>query len=386
MFSSRTTWDRTENQLTSLLRVKRRSGAAVLDLTDSNPTRAGIPRPADLLASLAGPESLVYDPEPRGLLPAREAVAADYRRRGLDVSPDQLVLTASTSEAYSLAFRILCDPGDAILVPRPSYPLLDFLATLESVTLERYPLAYDGVWHLDDSALAARVTPATRAIVVVNPNNPTGSFLKRDEADRLLDFCAARQLAMIVDEVFADYPFGADSRRLTAFDGGDRALVLAFGGLSKSCGLPQLKLGWIAVSGPARLRDEALARLEIVADTYLSVGTPVQRAAPRLLARTRELQQPISDRLAANLGELRRQLAGTSSATLLEVEGGWSAVLRVPATISEEERVCRLLERRDVLVHPGYFFDFDAEAYVVLSLLVAEETFAVGVQRLLADL
>jgi hypothetical protein len=386
MFSSRTRWDRTENPLTSLLAAKRRAGATILDLTESNPTRAGIPCPADILLPLSGPESFRYDPEPRGLLVAREAVAADYGRRGVEVPPDRIILTTSTSEAYSFALRLLCDPGDSVLVPRPSYPLFDFLAGLASVELERYPLAHEGSWHLDLSALAAAVTRSTRAVVVVNPNNPTGSFLKRDEADRLLDFCGARGLALIADEVFADYAFEADPRRVAALDGGERALVLSFGGLSKSCGLPQLKLGWIGVSGPRDLCDEALARLEIVADTYLSVGTPVQRAAPAMLERLPELQRPIVERLKANLSALRRRLGPSSAATLLDLEGGWSAVLRLPSTIPEEERVCQLLERHDVLVHPGYFFDFESEAYLVLSLLTPEATFTDGVEHILAAL
>jgi aspartate/methionine/tyrosine aminotransferase len=385
MFSSRTRWDRTENRLTGLLAAKRRSGARVLDLTESNPTHAGIPCPADVLLPLAEPGSLQYDPEPRGLLAARQAVAADCSRRGVDVSPDRIVLTASTSEAYSFALRLLCDPGDSVLVPRPSYPLFDFLAGLASVALERYPLAHDGSWHLDLPALGARVSRSTRAVVVVSPNNPTGSFLKRDEADRLLGFCGERGIAVVADEVFSDYAFEADPRRLAALHGDDRALVLSFGGLSKSCGLPQLKLGWIAVSGPRGLCDEALARLDIIADTYLSVGTPVQRAAPAILARLPELQRPIAARLTANLSALRGRLGATSAATLLDPEGGWSAVLRLPATIPEEERVCRLLERHDVLVHPGYFFEFESEAYVVLSLLTPEETFVAGVERILAD-
>jgi len=385
MFSSRTRWDRTENRLTSLLAAKRRSGAPILDLTESNPTRAGISYPPDILDALAAPESLHYDPDPRGLLVAREAVTADYRRRGVDVDPLQLILTASTSEAYSMAFQLLCDPGDAVLVPQPSYPLFDFLATLASVGVERYPLSYDGSWQVDFPVLAASVTSATKAVVVVNPNNPTGSFLKRDEAERLLDLCATRRLALIADEVFADYAFAPDAARVAALDGGDRALTLAFGGLSKSCGLPQLKLGWIAASGPARLCAEALERLEIVADTYLSVGTPVQRAAPAILARLPELQRPIAARLGANLAVLQRRVDG-SAATLLSLEGGWSATLRVPDTIPEEERVCTLLERHGVLVHPGYFFEFEGGAHVVVSLLTPEEIFSRGIERLLADL
>jgi alanine-synthesizing transaminase len=385
MFSSRTRWDRTENRLARILAGRRAARAEVLDLTASNPTLAGLAGAPDVLAPLAAPEALRYDPDPRGLRAAREAVAADALRRGHRLDPDHVVLTASTSEAYALAFKLFGDPGDAFLAPTPSYPLFDFLATLESVQLSRYSLTHDGAWRLDLASLGAAVTERTRAVIVVNPNNPTGSYLKRGEAAALLELCGERRLAVLSDEVFADYAFAPDHERVTSLAGGDRALVLSFGGLSKSCGLPQLKLGWIAVSGPPPLRDEALARLEIVSDTYLSVGTPVQTAAPALLARREELQAPIRARVARNLEVLRGAVVG-SMASLLPPEGGWSAVLRIPATVSEEDRVCGLLERRGVLVHPGYFFDFESEAYVVVSLLTPEAAFDRGLSLLLADL
>jgi alanine-synthesizing transaminase len=386
MFSSRTRWDRTENRLARLLDARRRSGALVLDLTESNPTRAGMVPPPGILAPLATAEALLYDPVPRGSKAAREAIAADRRRHGHAAHADGIVLTASTSEAYSVAFKLLCDPGDAVLVPSPSYPLFDFLASLESVQVDRYSLRHDGAWHLDIASLEAAINEKTRAVVVVNPNNPTGSYLKLGEAEALLDLCAARGLAILADEVFAEYALAPDPERVTSLDGGDRALVLAFGGLSKSCGLPQLKLGWITVSGPALLRDEALARLEIVADTYLSVGTPVQIAAASILARSAELRAPIAARIARNLATLRTRVPRGSVASLLPPEGGWSAVLRIPATLREEDRVCGLLDHGGVLVHPGYFFDFESEAYVVLSLLTPEATFDRGLALLLSDL
>jgi alanine-synthesizing transaminase len=384
VFSSRTRWDLRANRLSRALAARRAAGAPVLDLTESNPTRAGLHYPADLLAPLADPESLRYEPVPAGLDEARRAVAADYRRRGFDVAADRILLTASTSEAYAFLFKLLCDPGEVVLVPRPSYPLFEFLARAESARVERYPLAYDGEWHLQASALESSLTPDTRAVVVVNPNNPTGSFLKRDEAAALHALCAERRLALIADEVFSDYAFGEDARRVASFAEDGPALAFSLGGLSKSCGLPQLKLGWIAVSGPALLREEAMARLEIVADTYLSVGTPVQRAAPRLLARLLELQGPIAARVRGNLDALRERAEG-SRATLLRVEGGWYAVLQVPSTIPEEDRACRLLEERGVLVHPGFFFDFEREAHLVLSLLPPAATFLPAIEAILAD-
>jgi len=381
MFSRRTAWARSPNRLTALLEERRRRGATLLDLTETNPTRAGLRAPADILATLADPAALAYEPEPFGSRAAREAVAADARRRGLSVDADRIVLTASTSEAYAFAFKLLCDPGDAVLVPRPSYPLFEYLAGLESVAVRPYPLRYDGRWHLDLPALEAALDDEVRAVVVVSPNNPTGSFVKAGEADALRALAAERGVALLSDEVFADFPLRDDSTRVTSLFADSPALTLCLGGLSKSCGLPQLKLAWMMLAGPAGAREEARGRLEVVADTYLSVATPVQQAAPAVLARLRELQAPIRARIAANSRALRDVVVSTA-ATALDAEGGWSAVVRVPATRSEDEWVAALLEKDDVLVHPGYFFDFEDEAYLVLSLLPPEDVFAAGVARL----
>ncbi len=380
MFSTRTAWERALNPLARAAAAARAAGP-LLDLTETNPTAVGLAPPAEILTLLADPASAAYAPEAAGWPPAREAVAADYARRGAAVAPRHIVLTASTSEAYAHLFKVLCDPGDAVLVPRPSYPLFQFLADLESTAIEPYPITYDGTWHLRPWDIAAAVTARTRAVVVVTPNNPTGAYIKKEEWDALSDFCAARDIAVISDEVFADYSLRADPARLATLAGAGRALTLCLGGLSKSCALPQLKLGWIAASGPAAARDEALARLELVADTFLSVGTPVQRAAPAILARAAALQQPIRARTAANLAELRRALAG-SAASVLDVEGGWSAIVQVPSTRSDEEWALRLLERDRVLVHPGYFFDFSREAFLVLSLLPLPDAFAEAASRL----
>ncbi len=357
----------------------------LLDLTESNPTRARLPVPEDLLRALAQPAASRYEPEPFGLWAAREAAVADLARRGYPLPAQRVFLTASTSEAYAFLFKLLADPGDEILVPRPGYPLFEFLAGLESVVVGSYTLAYDGEWHVDVSALRAEVSPRTRAIVIVNPNNPTGAFLKHDERRVLEELCAERSLALVSDEVFADFAFAPDARRAGSVARDGPALAFSLGGLSKSCALPQLKLAWTAVSGPQALVEEALARLEVIADSYLSLATPVQLAAPELLARRAELQAPILARTRANLAQLRARVS-SSPATLLEPEGGWYGVLRVPATLGEEERVTRLLDRHDVLVHPGYFFDFPHEAFLVLSLLPPEDDFAEGAARLLADL
>ena len=386
MFSERTRFDLRPNRLAAALAARRASGAPLVDLTLSNPTRAGLPAAPDLLAGLASPDALIYEPVALGLARAREAVARDFASRGAALDPDRILLHASTSEAYGFLFKLLCDPGDEVLVPRPGYPLFDFLAGLESIRVASYPLGYDGEWHLDAAAVAAAASPRTRAVIVVSPGNPTGAYLKRSELEALEALCAQRGIALIADEVFADFAFGEDPRRVATVARDSRALAFALGGLSKSCGLPQLKLAWTAVVGPEPLRREALARLEVVADSYLPVSTPVQVAAAGLLERKSQLAAPIRERVASNLGRLRRALAHGSPATLVEPEGGWSAILRVPATCSEEERALRLLERHGVLVHPGYFFDFPGEAYLVLSLLPPGDAFAEGVARVLADL
>jgi alanine-synthesizing transaminase len=386
MFSARTRWDLRPNRLSRLLEEKRRAGVHILDLTESNPTRVGLPAPADLLAPLSSSEGQRYDPAPLGLESTREAVAADFARRGAEIDPARVVLTASTSEAYAFLLKLLCDPGDEILVPQPGYPLFEYLASLESVGVRGYLLEHDGRWRLNLESLEAAVTPRTRAVVAVSPGNPTGAYLKLDERESLECFAAERDIALLSDEVFADFPLSEGPGRAASVARDGPALAFSLGGLSKSCGLPQVKLAWIAVTGPAGPRREALERLEVVADTYLSVSTPVQIAAPTLLGRREELQGPIRERTRQNLEKIRAMVKPGSPATLLEPEGGWSAVLRVPATVPEEDRVARLLREANVWVHPGYFFDFPAEAYLVLSLLPEPSAFSEALRRLGDDL
>jgi aspartate/methionine/tyrosine aminotransferase len=377
VFSSRVDWDLGKNRLSRALDEHRLRGLPILDLTESNPTRAGLTAPGHVLGLLGDPGGASYEPSPTGLLVAREAVSRDYARRGVDVPGSHIVLTASSSEAYAFLFKLLCDPGDRILVPEPSYPLFAYLATLESVEVWPYPLRYDGEWHVDLSALET-LPPRARAILAVNPNNPTGSFVSREDGEALRAIASSHGLALIVDEVFADYSFReAGAPSLYSRKGPP---VFCLGGLSKSCGLPQLKLGWVAVGGAEG--DAALSRLEVIGDTYLTVGTPVQRALPEILAQREALQAPIKARLEANL-ETLDALPEDTPAGLLRPEGGWSAVLRVPATASEEEWALALLEKDGVLVHPGYFFDFPSEAYLVVSLLVREDDFRRGLDRLL---
>jgi aspartate/methionine/tyrosine aminotransferase len=359
-----------------LLEEKRRAGSRILDLTESNPTRAGIEYPSAILDSLTKVAGLRYDPTPVGLQSAREAVARYYAERGTTVEPSQVLLTASTSEAYSYLFKLLTDPGDEILVPRPSYPLYEFLAGLEYVNIRSYPLRYDGIWHIDFEAVEDAITPRTRALVVVNPNNPTGSFLKRNEAERLQALAAQHDLAILSDEVFSDYSFENDPDRvLTLSETGD-ALTFSMGGLSKAAGLPQMKLGWIVAAGPGG--RTALERLEWIADTYLSVATPVQLAFPRLLELAHDIRAQIWERTRANLLTLQEQTEG-SPANVLNVEGGWYAILQVPSTRTEEQWALQLLRDSNVVVQPGFFYDFESEAYLVLSLLTEPHMFAEGV-------
>ena len=383
-FSSRVPSDLAPNRLTQALDRLRAEGRRVLDLTVSNPTAVGLAFDRDALAPLGSSEGLVYAPEPFGLADARRAVAADFARRGFAVAPSRVALTASTSEAYAYLFKLLCEPGNAVLVPSPSYPLFDHLARLERVRAVTYPLDAHGGWGLDVEAVARLVTPATRAVFVVSPNNPTGTFLKPRELDRLAALAAERDLAIVGDEVFFDYPLERARAEVAGVLDQSRVLTFSLGGLSKSAGLPQVKLGWLAAAGPDALVKEALARLELVADTYLSVSTPVQLAAGALIAAGAARRAAIQARTSANLAALARLAARHPACRVLPVEGGWSAVVQVPRTDGEEALVLQLLEEDGVLVHPGYFFDFPREAFIVVSLLPPPDELEEGAARAFA--
>jgi aspartate/methionine/tyrosine aminotransferase len=382
MFSSRVPADLTTNRITSTLQRLRAAGIELVDLTESNPTRAGFEYPRELLSTLADPRALVYDPHPFGLPQARAAVSADYKRRGTAVDSDRIVLTASTSEAYSLLFKLLCDAGDAVLVPRPSYPLFEHLTRFESVTMIPYDLEYQGRWSIDLESVRRALTPGIRAVLLVNPNNPTGSFVKRDEVETIAALCAPG-VAMIGDEVFADYPLTSPIPAAATVFSQDRALAFSLGGLSKSVGLPQFKLAWIAVGGPAELVQGALERLELLCDTYLSVATAVQIAADRLLSTGASVREQILARVTANYADLMRAVAAVPSCRVLDAEAGWYAILQVPATRSEEALIVELMEEDRLYVQPGYFFDFVREAFVVVSLLPPPAVFAEAISRLL---
>jgi alanine-synthesizing transaminase len=387
VFSSRLDWGAAPNRLALALERLRRGGARILDLTESNPTRARIGYPAaEVLGALSDPRSLVYEPSPAGDAEVRAAVSRYYARRGIEVEPACILLTASTSESYGFLFKLLCDPGDEVLVPRPSYPLFEFLAGLESVRIRHYPLSYHGRWWLDISEVSAAVTPRTRAVIVVNPNNPTGSFLKRGERDALARLAREKQLAIVSDEVFSDFAFGPDPGRAATLADLDEAPAFALSGLSKIAGLPQMKLGWVVIAGPGDFRAQARERLEWIADTYLSVSTPVQHATPRLIELGPAIRERIAARTSGNLAALRSLMAAAPAGEILDLEGGWYATLRVPRTRGEEEWAMDLLERDGVLVQPGYFYDFESGAHLVLSLLTPPEIFREGAGRLAARL
>lgn len=378
MASERSRFDLRPNALTLAIARMHEKNRPFLDLTISNPTTAGFAYDTDAVTrALANPRALVYEPLPFGLSSAREAVARELEHV-LPVDPSRVMLTASSSEAYAFLFKLLCDPGDDVAIAAPSYPLFEHLARLEGVHMSPYRLAYDGAWHVDLDSLRRAVGPRTRAIVIVHPNNPTGSFVSRAE----LAAMAALGLPIVSDEVFVDYAFGDDPARATTAREAEGVLTFALGGLSKSAALPQMKLGWTAIGGPTALVDDALARLEIIADTFLSVGTPVQHALPDLLVAGAAVRNEVRARAARNLTAVDRCLGPSSPITRLRVDGGWYATLRLPRTRAEEEWVTGLLEEDGVLAHPGAFFDFDAEAFVVVSLLTPEKDLATGLERI----
>jgi len=430
MFSERTNWKLARNRFTQALEEVCAGGTKILDLTVSNPTRAGLRYDeAAILRALASPRALDYDPQSKGLLAAREAVAGYYRDRsgwgerdvasnvasdGIDVDPERIVLTTSTSEGYSFVFRLLCNAGDELLVPKPSYPLFEFLADLQDVRLVPYPLIYDHGWQMDFPSLERAVTERTRGVVVVHPNNPTGSFVSAGEVDSLNAFCRERGLAVIADEVFLDYgletsgakaPTQAELYRSDegaappkgesalpkrephrSFTGDAEVLTFTLSGLSKIAALPQMKVAWVVTSGPRELAAQAMGRLEVIADTYLSMNAPMQWAVPALLEQRVGVQRQLLERIRANLAELDRQLAGQEACSRLDVKGGWYAVMRVPVTRSDEELAIELVREKAVVVHPGHFYDFPEDGYLVLSLITCEAEFSEGMGRVLAFL
>ncbi len=390
MFTSRTNWPLEPNLFTQALAEHRRNGKELWDLTVSNPTECGFQYPEqEILAALADKRSLEYHPESKGLREARQAAARYYDGRSgfggppKPVDPEYILLTSGTSEAYTHIFRLLCEAGDEVLIPAPSYPLFEFLADLADIRLVPYPLLYDHGWQIDFVSLRALLTPRSRAVLVVHPNNPTGSFVKAREAAELAEICSAREMAIVADEVFldyaGDYTNGPEQARTFALQ--DTALTFTLSGLSKISLLPQMKLAWTIVSGPEALVQTAVERLEIIADTYLSPGTPVQLALPKFLALRHGMQAQLRQRISANLAALDVALRESKLLGRLDHEGGWYAIVRVPVTGTDEALAVSLIERFSVLVHPGHFFNFSRDGFLVLSLIAQKRQFQEGVRR-----
>jgi alanine-synthesizing transaminase len=385
MFADRTRWNLAPNRLSEALAQHRAQGKPLFDLTASNPTECGFEYDAEaILQALRNPAALVYEPNPKGLGVARQAVASYYAGHGAHVAAEDILLTTSTSEAYSFVFRALCNPGDEVLVPAPSYPLLSFLADIQDVKLVSYPLVYDHGWQIDFHSLEQAITPRTRGVIVVHPNNPTGHFCKLGEMTRLNEICAAQGMALIADEVFLDFSLAGE--RQASFAANTAALTFTMSGLSKICGLPQMKAAWLVVNGTEALKIESTARIEVIADTYLSMNAPVQLAIPAYLEMRHGFQKQLMQRVHGNLAELDRQLGVQPSCRRLEVEGGWYAVLRVPAMRSDEDLALDLLQRKNVYVHPGHFYDFSSDGYLVVSLITGKLEFKVGVGLILSNL
>ncbi|MBI5591056.1 MAG: pyridoxal phosphate-dependent aminotransferase [Deltaproteobacteria bacterium] len=387
MFSSRLSWNPSTNRITRIIEALRQSGIELVDLTGTNPTTAGFDYdPATVCRAISSPAILEYHPSPRGLIPARQAVVDYYRHHGKAVDLETVFLTASTSESYACIFKLLCDPGDTILAPRPSYPLFDFLAGLESIHLEAYRMGYqpDTGWQIDLEQIKSLTTPRTRAIILVNPNNPTGSYVRPHERDQLTRWCRDHDLALIVDEVFLDYAAAETPLSALSAAGNSGALTFTLSGISKVLGLPQFKLGWIQVSGPKPICESACNNLEMISDTYLSASTPVQVALPDLMAQRDFFQNQVIARIEANERYLNAACAGLTAGRMLQREGGWTAVIAMQNGISDEDMVCRLLESDQVLVHPGYFYDFDEDDCLVISLLTRPDRLTAGIDRLVS--
>jgi alanine-synthesizing transaminase len=402
MFAERTNWNLAPNRLSEALAQHLAAGKRLYDLSASNPTEVGFSQDREaILHALCDASALTYVPDPKGLLRARQGVAEYYAERGDEVAVENIILTASTSEAYSFVFRTLCDPGDELLVPAPSYPLFGFLADIHDVRLAHYPLIYDHGWQIDFPALEKAITARTRGIIVVNPNNPTGHFVKPEELTALNETCVSRNMALIADEVFLDFahadsngrrdpgrmiarPRAGNGQKPTSLAVNGGALTFTMSGLSKISGLPQMKAAWLVASGPDPLKMQALERIEVIADTYLSMNAPIQMALPSFLEQRHGFQKQVLTRVRRNVGELDRQLMMRKTCSRLEIEGGWYAVVRVPATRSDDDLAVDLLTKKGIYVHPGHFYDFATDGYLIVSLIMPEREFAEGCRQMLS--
>ena len=401
MFAERTNWNLTPNRLSEALAQHLAAGKRLYDLSASNPTEVGFSYDGEtILHAMCNSAALTYVPDPKGLLRARQGVAEYYAERGDEVSVEDIILTASTSEAYSFVFRALCDPGDELLVPAPSYPLFGFLAGIHDVVLAHYPLVYDHGWQIDFPSLEKAITPRTRGIIVVNPNNPTGHFVKPEELAALNEICSTRNMALIADEVFLDFPHAdsngrrepgktlrprtANGWRPASLAANSGALTFTMSGLSKIAGLPQMKAAWLVTSGPEAIKKQAVERIEVIADTYLSMNAPIQLALPIFLQQRHGFQKQVLTRVRRNVGELDRQLMMRKACSRLEIEGGWYAVVRVPATRTDDDLAVDLLTKKGIYVHPGHFYDFATAGYLIVSLIMPEREFAEGCRQMLS--
>jgi len=400
MFAERTNWNLTPNRLSEALAQHLATGKRLYDLSASNPTEVGFSHDHEtILHAMCIPSALTYVPDPKGLVRARQGVAEYYADRGDEVSVEDIILTASTSEAYSFVFRALCNPGDELLVPAPSYPLFGFLAGIHDVTLAHYPLVYDHGWQVDMPSVEKAITPRTRGIIVVNPNNPTGHFVKPEELAALNAICSARDMALIADEVFLDFalvdfngrrelgkvrPRTANGGRPQSLAVNNGALTFTMSGLSKIAGLPQMKAAWLVASGPEPLKKQAVERIEVIADTYLSMNAPIQLALPIFLEQRHGFQKQVLTRVRRNVGELDRQLTLRKACSRLEIEGGWYAIVRVPATRSDDDLAVDLLTKKGIYIHPGHFYDFATDGYLIVSLIMPERDFAEGCRQMLS--
>ncbi len=387
MFSDRSNWDQHPNALSVLLQNKTSRGDVILDLTESNPTRIGLDYDVgEILAALSQPQFMTYEPDPRGLIQARKAIAAYYADHGEGVDSDAVFLTASTSEAYSILFKLMGNPGDEILIPRPGYPLLSYLACFEGLNAISYPLRYDdrNGWSIDMDVLPAMINTKTKAIVLVNPNNPTGSYVRRRELTELGQVCRDCGIALIADEVFSDFMAAHNPDRIRTAVNHSNALTFVLNGFSKTVALPQVKLGWIVVTGDTDLSVKAMSRLEMMLDFYLSPSVPVQHAAKRLLQQRQMIQRQIFSRIASNANVLEEQISKISNIRSLVREGGWYAVIEISDAVFDEDRAVQLLDQDNTLVHPGYFYDFHRDGFLVVSLLPPVDTFSAGIARLIA--
>lgn len=382
IFSSRTNWDLSPNPLTRLLKEKQRAKIHILNLTQSNPTKCGFEYPEVCISkALTQPSIFSYNPHPKGLLEARKAIADYYQRQDVHTDPEQIFLTASTSEAYSFIFRLIANPGDSVLVPRPSYPLFDFLADINDIELKPYALTYDHDWYLDRDSILKAITPQTKAILIVNPNNPTGSYIHGNEAGELIRNAKKYNLAIISDEVFFDYNFHPTPAQ--SFARTSEVLTFTLNGLSKLAALPQMKVAWVIVNGPSSILSKAIERLEVITDNFLSVGTPIQLALPKILKIYPNLQNQIKRRLELNRQFLKEEIVRHPTCEYLHAQGGWYAILKVPKVYSDDDWSLSILEKENVLVHPGHFYHFDQDGYLVMSLIPPPKDFQEGVEKVL---